>query len=458
MKEIEGNLVDVKNCIIYPARIHFDDRIRKIEKTNEFYDNFILPGLIDSHIHIESTLMCPSRFCEKVVPHGTAAVVADPHEIANVAGIKGIEYMISDSPSWFKMYLMAPSCVPASPFETSGYILDADAVLSLLERDDIIGLGEVMNYPAVIRRDEDIMKKIGEAKKLGKRIDGHAPFLSGDMLEKYIEAGIETDHEVISYQEGKEKIEAGLKVIIREGSSERNMKGLVNLVKEYPDKCFFGSDDRMPQDMREGHVDYMIRKAISYGIDPMSAIRCCTMNPAMHYGLDTGIIEEGKAADFVIVGVLEKMNVLETWIGGEIRARNGKLTYPIRPKEFPLCINRYPLSEEDFIIRSDKKSPKANVIGIVEGQIVTTSNEIILEARNGIVCADSRRKIMHIAVVNRYRKAPVSKGFVSGFRIKGAIASSIAHDSHNIIVVGDNPTDMLAAVNHIRDYGGECAQ
>ncbi|NOX71124.1 MAG: adenine deaminase, partial [Candidatus Micrarchaeota archaeon] len=350
MKTIEGNLVDVKKGIVYPAKVYFDKRIRKIEKSPKFYKRFILPGLIDAHIHIESTLLCPSRFAEKVIPHGTVGTISDPHEIANIAGIKGIEYMISDTPKHLKTHYTAPSCVPASPFETSGTTLGSHEIAELLGKRKVLALGEVMNFPAVIAREKDMMKKIAAARRAKKRIDGHAPLLSGEGLKKYVSAGIETDHEVVSYEEGKEKIKAGLKIMIREGSSERNMKDLIGLAREYPVSCFFASDDRLPQDMRKGHMDYLIRRAVELGLDPITAIKCCTINPAKHYGIDTGIIEIGAAADFVVVGDLKKMNVQETWIDGEMIAKDGKYLPDVKPKKFPLLIKNYPLKEDDFII------------------------------------------------------------------------------------------------------------
>ncbi len=451
---IRGNLVDVVDDEIYPSEIHFGPLIEKIVRTNEKYSNFILPGLVDAHIHIESTMLCPSRFCEATIPHGTVSAICDPHEMANVGGLNGIFYMLRDLPAYSKIRYMAPSSVPSTSFETSGAKLGPKQVESLLRRKEIIGLGEVMNYPAVLSGEKLVMKKIGAAKELGKSIDGHAPMLSGEDLRRYIVAGITTDHETISVDEGREKLKAGMKLMLRQGSTEQNLRNLVKLAKEFPEDCFIVSDDIHVKDLVKGHIDVLLKTAVGLGLDPITAVKCCTINPARHYGLPTGTIEVGRPADFVVVNDLVKFRVRQVWIDGKKMAENGKFLGKVRPRKFPLKIKKYPITEDNFLIKAEGEKVKARVITVLPGQVITKSGIEYLKVKRGIVQPDKRRRVAYLAVVNRYRRAPVAKALVKGLYVDGAMASSVAHDSHNIIVAGNNPTDMCEATRAVMRAGG----
>ncbi|MEM5813204.1 MAG: amidohydrolase family protein, partial [Candidatus Aenigmatarchaeota archaeon] len=328
MKIVEGNLVDIINEKIYPAIIKIENnRIVLIKRVDKDLERYIIPPLIDAHIHIESTMLSPIRFAEVALTHGTVSVVADPHEIANVLGLKGIFYMISEAKKTpLKAFFTAPSCVPAVDFESSGARIDENEIEKLMKMKEVVALGEVMNYPGVINREEKIMKKIEIAKKYKKPIDGHAPMLRGKDLKKYIEAGITTDHECISMEEAEEKINRGMKIMIREGSSSKNMNELIELAKSYnASKFFFVTDDINPRDLRNGHINLILRKAVSLGLDAIIALKFVSINPITHYNLPVGCLKEGELADFVVVNNLKEFNVIETWINGRCIVKNGKL-------------------------------------------------------------------------------------------------------------------------------------
>lgn len=454
METIQGNLVDVLREEIYPARISFDEKILEIERQEKSYSRYILPGLIDAHLHIESTMLCPSRFCEAVIPHGTVATVSDPHEIANVAGERGVLYMLEDTPEWSKIRYTAPSCIPATTYETSGARLDADKVGKLLKRREIVGLGEVMDFPGVLQGEKEVMNKIGVAKRVGKAIDGHAPSLSGSDLQKYIDAGIATDHEATSFLEGREKLLKSLKLMIRQGSTARNLRELVGLVEEFPDDCFFVTDDKHVGMLAEGHLDALLREAVELGLDPLLAVKCCTANPARHYGLDTGIIEKGRPADFVIVNDLKKFKVTEVWINGRKVAEEGKCLVKPRPIEFPLCIARYELKRKDFQIRGNGRMERVRTIDILPGQIETRASVEELRVKNNVVLPNKQKEVAWLTCINRYGQAPIAKAFVRGLYVDGAIASSVAHDSHNLVIAGTNDYDMCEAAKAVMRNGG----
>jgi len=455
MKSLEGNLVDVALGEVYPARITFDGKIEKIERLGRSRPSFILPGLIDAHLHIESTMLCPSRFCEAVLPHGTVAVVADPHEIANVAGVRGVRYMLEDTPGWSKLAYTAPSCVPATPFETSGAKLGVEEVEELLQHGRVVALGEVMDFPGVLRGDKEIIGKIRAARRLGKPVDGHAPGLRGKELGRYIAAGITTDHEVMSPEEGREKLSGGMKLMLRHGSTSRDLPALVGLAREFPNDCFLVSDDKHVGELvKEGHVDALLREAVGLGLDPLLAVRCCTLNPARHYGLETGILEEGRPADFVVVGDLKGFGVLEVWVNGRKLVKRGEGLARVRPKRFPPGIERYELTEGDFSVKGRGKRVRVRVIEVFPGQILTRAGVEELRVERGVVLPDERRRIAYLAVVNRYRRAPVARAFAKGLFLDGAIASSVAHDSHNLVVAGSSARDMCGAVKAVMPTGG----
>ncbi len=456
---ISGNIVDVLNSIIFPGTLSiFNGKITEIQKENKKYDNYIIPGFIDSHIHIESSMLCPAEFARIAVIHGTVAVVSDPHEIANVMGIEGVKYMIEDSKRVpLKFYFGAPSCVPATEFETSGAVLDSEKVEELLKMDEIKYLSEVMSFPGVINEDVEIMKKIKAAEILGKPIDGHAPGLSGKDLRKYIDAGITTDHECFSYQEAEEKIKLGMKIIIREGSAARNFEELIPLIEKYPEKCMFCSDDKHPDDLMKSHINGLVKRATEKGFDLMNVLKVACVNPVKHYKLDVGMLQKDDDADLLIINNLNDFNILKTYINGELVAENGKA---LIPKQKPIIINNFKTEKkkpEDFVFPF--KKGKINVIEALDGQLITNKLIEIPKIENRNIVSDIERDILKITVVNRYQNTKPAIGFIKNFGLKkGAIASSVAHDSHNIIVVGVSDELICKAVNLIiENKGGICA-
>ncbi len=455
--EIKGNLVDVSKGEIYPALVKFDDKILSVEKIEGEFDTYILPGLVDSHIHIESSMLTPSRFAEAVLPHGTTAVVTDPHEIANVLGIDGINFMRNDAgQSPLKVFFTAPSCVPATDFETSGANLNSDAIKELLENDDIVALGEMMNFPGVIFNVPEVMKKIQYAHNSKKPVDGHCPGLTGDDLKKYTGAGITTDHECTSLEEAEEKAALGMKIQIREGSSAKNMETLYKLAKKN-DNCFLVSDDIHADDLLSGHMNKKLKKIVSLGIDPLTAVKMATVNPVNHYGLKCGLVQPGDPADIAVVNNLTDFNVIETYVDGRLAAKDSKSLFkpgPVKPENIFDLKEKFP---EDFKISSGIKtgSAEVRVIKVIENQIVTKGTTAFLKVTDGEVLPDRENDILKIAVVERYGLNNISAGFIKGFRLtRGAIASSVAHDSHNIVVVGTNDADMAKAVGTMKEMKG----
>lgn len=448
--------MDVSTEDIYPAEVTFDKEITSVHKINEEQSWYILPGFIDSHIHIESSMLCPSRFAEAVIPHGTTCTISDPHEIGNVLGIKGISYMVEDT-CFLKVYYTAPSCVPATNFETSGAEITADDIEYLFKEYDLIGLGEVMNFPGVISEDKEVTKKIEVAKKYGKQIDGHAPGLSGVDLQNYIEKGISTDHECTSLEEAQEKLELGMKIMIREGTASKNMKDLLGL--DY-DECFLVSDDLHAEDIKNGHVDALLRKAVSCGVDPVKAVKMVTMNPSNHYGLNSGRIDRGRAADIVLVDNLEKFNVRKVFIDGKLLAVNGNPLFSVSPVQIQSSFDVTPKSPSDFCVKAWNSCTQARVrvITIEEGQLYTKADEAVLPCHKGVVVPDTHSDILKLAVVERYGHVRVGVAFVKGFELKeGALASSVAHDSHNIIAVGVSDECIADAVNSVIHMKGGIA-
>lgn len=450
---IKGNLVDVFTESIYPAEVKIRDNIIEcVKPVNSKFDRYILPGLIDAHIHIESSMLTPSTFANTVVPHGTTSVISDPHEIANIVGIKGIEYMIRDSANVpLNFYFTAPSCVPATPFETSGSIIEVEDIDNLLKLDEIVALGEMMNFPGVLSNDNKVMAKIQLSKKHQKPVDGHAPLLSGYDLCKYISAGISTDHECTTPSEVIEKRKLGMKIMLRQGSSAQNLKDLSEVGGD-----FIVSDDKHPEDLIKGHVNIMLKEAVDYGIDPVEAIKMVTYNPAVHYNLNNGLIAPGKNADIVIVDDIKDFKVSEVIIAGKKVAYNGNSLFKSKPINLKSTFKVDPKTPHDFEIPSNKEKEKVRVIEVKDKQLITEESEAILKVFNGKINPDIENDILKISVVERYGHNRISNAFVSGFGLKdGAIASSIAHDSHNIIVIGTDPDYMSIAVNKlVKNKGG----
>lgn len=456
MTLVRGNLLNVSTEEIYGAEISFKNGILTcVKRVKGNFNGLILPGFIDSHIHIESSMLTPARFAEAVVPHGTTSVVSDPHEIANVMGLNGIMYMAKDSSSVpLKVFLTAPSCVPATAFETSGAVISTEEIEDLLEEDCMVALGEMMNFPGVLNDDPVVKAKLNAAKKIGKPVDGHAPLLTGSELCKYVLSGISTDHECTTENEAFEKRRLGMKVMLREGSSAKNLKDLAALGGD-----FIVSDDKHPEDLLKGHVDEMLRKAVEYGVDPVEAVKMVTLNPADHYNLNTGDIVPGKAADLVFIDSLEELNVGRVIIDGSLVAKEGKPLFDVKPIEIPSTFKLKPKKPSDFDVPSEGSCETVRVVEIHDGQLVTSETSAILNTADGNLEANLGRDILKIAVIERYGHERVSNAFVKGFGLEdGAIASSVAHDSHNIISVGTNCRDMAKAVNTVlRNNGGLAA-
>ncbi len=476
----------VSNCI-RPVRITIENGI--FSKIEPFIVNerdgvdvrgLVVPGFIDSHIHIESSMLTPAQFAKIAVRHGTTSVVCDPHEIANVLGMEGVERMIKNASKVpFNFFFTAPSCVPATPFETSGAVLDSGDIEELLKKDEIIALGEMMNFPGVINGDEEVIRKLELAKKYEKPIDGHAPLLTGEELDKYLAYGISTDHECSNIHEAIEKKLKGMMIMVRDGSSARNMEGLFN-IKEgkkivenseswgalfkglfereiySPMFDFIVSDDKNPRDLVEGHLDLSIKNAVSHGIDVIKAINMVTINPAYHYNLNCGAIVEGARADFIVVDSIYDCNVLETYVGGQCVFDGENVLFDVPQIEPQNSINASKKLPSDFDIHYDGEECEVNVIECYDGELITSKTTAKLKVRDGVVQSDILQDVLKIAVVERYGGNTVANAFIKGFGLKkGAIASSIAHDSHNIIVVGYTSEMMAEAVNRvIDDMGG----
>jgi adenine deaminase len=456
--KISANIVDVLNSTVYPGTIDIENkRITAITRNNERYDTFILPGFVDAHVHIESSMLVPSEFARLAVMHGTVATVSDPHEIANVLGINGVKFMIENGKSLpFKFYFGASPCVPATAFETSGASLGQPDIETLLENNEIKYLSEMMNFPGVIGGDPDVMSKIGIAKKYGKPIDGHAPGLRGEALKHYIDAGISTDHETFQYDEGEEKLSLGMKLLLREGSAAKNFDTLNHLIAKYPEQCMLCSDDKHPDDLVAGHINELIKRAVIVGIDRMTILRCACVNPVLHYRLDVGLLKIGDDADFIEVDNLSSFNVLKTYIKGRIVAENGK---PLLPHIAVNSINNFETgihSKNEFAMKAEGN--KIRIIEAINHQVITGSIHAILKRKNGNIVPDIERDILKIAVVNRYRDQLPAIGLVKNFGLKaGAIASSVSHDSHNIVAVGVTDEDLCKAINLVIEHKGGLA-
>jgi adenine deaminase len=457
--KIRGNIIDLYNRNIYFGEIKVTKGIiEEIKPVNGKSKKYILPGFVDAHVHIESSMLVPTEFARLSVVHGTVATVSDPHEIANVLGIKGVDFMLRNAAkSPFKFFFGAPSCVPATSFETAGAELDSKDVEKLLERPDIWYLSEMMNYPGVLFDDKEVMLKLAAARKNNKPVDGHAPGLRGAEAKKYFSSGISTDHECFTYEEGLEKAMMGVKILIREGSAAKNFEALIPLILRFPDQVMFCSDDKHPDDLILGHINQLVARALHKGYDLMDVLRVACINPVQHYQLPVGTLREGDAADFIVTDDITQFHIRETWIKGKKVARNGKsLLKSIRTKpvnHFKCRIKK----PADFRIKP--KGTHINVIKALDGQIVTDSFQAkALTDRNNVV-SNMPSDILKFTVVNRYRQAAPAIGFIHHFGLRhGAIASSVGHDSHNILAVGTDDELLCEAVNLIiQNKGGIAA-
>jgi adenine deaminase len=455
--KVTGKLVDVHNKRILTATVCFENGvITAIENAEETDDRYILPGLIDAHIHIESSMVTPGAFALTAVRYGTVGVVSDPHEIANVMGVEGIDFMLNDGKKvplnfWFG----APSCVPATEFETSGAIINQIKIEEILRRKEIKYLSEMMNFPGVIYGNNEVMGKLSAAKRLNKPVDGHAPGLTGESLRKYVNAGISTDHECSTLEEAKEKISLGMKVLIREGSAARNLDALKELIRSNPDMVMLCSDDLHPEMLLGGHINRLVSTLINEGFDLFDVIRSCTVNPVRHYGLEAGLLIPGQSADLIVVDDYKKMNVLETWIKGNKVYQNGNVLFQYKNSG---TINKFNCSTiRTSDIEITKNGEKILAIEAFDGELLTRKL-VINTGEKRIVNTNIAQDILKIVVKDRYNDAPPAIGFIKGFGLKfGAFASSVAHDSHNIICIGTNDKDMADAINEIVKIKGGLA-
>ncbi len=453
------NLVDVHARKVYVARVVVSDGIiSAIERLDEPVDPsrpYLMPGFVDAHIHVESSMLLPSEFARVAVTHGTVATVSDPHEIANVCGIEGVELMLRNAAQTnFKFCFGAPSCVPATQFETAGDCLDVSAVTKLLDDDRISYLSEVMDFPGVLNRSPDVMAKIQAAIERNKPVDGHAPGLRGELAAKYVSAGITTDHECFTLDEALDKLAAGCKIAIREGSAARNYDALHSLIDSHPEMVMLCSDDKHPDEFLLGHINQLAARSIAAGRDLMNVLQVACVNPVEHYGLNVGLLREGDAADFIVVEDLQSFRVLETWLDGVKVAEHGK---SLMAATQPETINRFvanPISSDQLQIQA--AGDEIRVIEAMDGQLITNSIVFPCQSFGGTATANVPDDILKIVVVNRYEPARPSVAFVKGFGLKdGALASSVAHDSHNIVAVGTNDEDLTEAINAvIAEKGG----
>ncbi|WP_339873767.1 adenine deaminase [Olleya marilimosa] len=459
MKTIQGQIVDIQNQRIFSGEITINSgKIQSITEKEHDVKHYILPGFVDAHIHIESSMLVPSEFAKIAVKHGTIATVSDPHEIANVLGVKGVEFMIENGKKTpFKFNFGAPSCVPATTFESAGAVIDSDDIKTLMANPDIKYLAEMMNYPGVLFDDEEVLKKIAWAKHYNKPVDGHAPGLRGNDVTKYINAGISTDHECFTYDEALEKLQKGMKILIREGSAAKNFEALIDLLPEHYQNMMFCSDDKHPDDLLLNHINVLCARAVAKDIDVFKVLQAACVNPVKHYNLDVGLLQKDDVADFIIVEDLKDFNTLQTYINGELVFDDG--TSLVKDVAFE-NLNNFDTeikTVEDFKVESTAK--QIRVIEALEGQLVT--NQLTEEATilNGNLVSNTETDVLKMTVVNRYKNDEPALAFIKNFGLKeGAIASSVGHDSHNIIAVGVSDEAVCKAVNLIiENKGGICA-
>lgn len=447
--------MDLHRKRIYPAEVRVEKgRISQIQSIPQAPGHFLIPGFVDAHVHVESSMLAPAEFARVAAQHGTVATISDPHEIANVLGVAGVHYMIEQARgAAIKIFYGASPCVPATDFESAGARLDAADVAELLANPDIHYLSEVMNFPGVLHGDSELMAKIAAAKKLGKPIDGHAPLLRGADVIRYAAAGIETDHECSRLDEALDKLNAGMKILIREGSAARNYAALEPLLFSNPDHCMFCSDDAHPDSLLLGHINLLVRRAVAAGVDPLEALRIACLHPVEHYRIPVGLLREGDPADFLVVEDLLNFCVRQTYVDGRLVAENGRPLVPHRIPETPNQFHTKPIESADLAISLGAGTMR--LIVVEDGQLVTreTFEEV------GAFQADPARDILKIVVVNRYQPAPPAIAFIRNFGLKqGAIASSVAHDSHNLVAVGATDEDLARAINLLIEHrGGVCA-
>jgi adenine deaminase len=460
---ITGNLVDIPNRHIYGATLWIEDgHIKRMEANSEPVNPslpYIMPGFIDSHVHIESSMLVPSEFARLAVLHGTIGTISDPHEIANVCGVAGVEFMIENGKQTpFKFFFGAPSCVPATIFETAGAEVNEKEVDALLSRPEIYYLSEMMNFPGVLHNDPVVMAKIKAAQKHNKPVDGHAPGLRGEAAKKYIAAGISTDHECFTIEEALEKLEYGMHILIREGSAAKNFEALYPLIDSHTSHIMLCSDDKHPDSLAAGHINTICARAVAKGLDVFNVLRAACINPVKHYKLPVGVLNPGDPADFILVKDLTNFEVTSTYINGELVAQNGISniksvgTNPINNFDCKkIEANALTISENEY----PNKNGVIPVIEALDGQLITNKLMLAGSLQNGNWVTDTTNDILKIVVVNRYHPAPIAKAFIKNFSLtQGAIASSVAHDSHNIVAVGVDDASIAAAINLVIEAQG----
>lgn len=454
-QKVLGNVVDIAARKVYAAEVTISEgRIAAIEPTSAEPTTYLLPGFVDAHVHVESSMLVPTEFARAAVLHGTVATVSDPHEIGNVLGVEGVHYMLDNAAECpFKFYFGAPSCVPATTFETAGATITTAEVETLLDDPRIVYLSEMMNFPGVLFGDEECLAKIKAAHDRGKPVDGHAPGLRGEEAAKYIAAGITTDHECFTKEEAVDKLAAGCKISIREGSAARNFDALYTLIGEHPQETMLCSDDKHPDELLLGHINVLVRRAVANGIDAFDALQAACVNPVEHYKLEVGLLRVGDPADFIEVDSLTEFNVHRTWINGALVAESGKTTIP---RVEPAVANQFVADVvEESQVAVPAEGSKLRVIEALDGQLITNCLEMEPKIDDGKVVSDVENDVLKLVVVNRYQKAPPAVAFIKNFGIgRGAMASSVAHDSHNVIAVGVSDEDLVAAINAVMDCGG----
>lgn len=462
---LKGNIVNIEDRKIFSGSLSVaNGKINSIENNGPQEDHsfFILPGFIDAHVHIESSMLVPSEFARVAVVHGTVATISDPHEIANVCGVEGVEFMINNGKEVpFKFHFGAPSCVPATIFETAGATLNSEEVDRLLAKDEINYLSEMMNFPGVLQSDKEVMKKINSAKKYKKPVDGHAPGLRGKDAKKYIEAGmsgevvISTDHECFTKDEAADKLKYGMKILIREGSAAKNFDALIDLLHDQPDEIMFCSDDKHPDSLVNGHINDLCKRAVAKGIDVFNVLQAACINPVKHYKMNVGLLKQGEPADFIVVKDLVNFEVMATYINGIPVAEKGVSKIFASKSKVINNFNCNKKEVQDFKFPITGFSKKVEAIEALDGQLITNKISVQPKIKNDYFESDIENDILKIVVINRYNDAVLAKGFIKNFGLKkGAIASSVAHDSHNIIAVGVDDESLCKAVNLVIEKKG----
>ena len=453
--KVQGQVVDIKNKRIFPGEVEVEDgKIKSIIEIDEAPEQFIMPGFVDAHIHIESSLLVPSEFARMAVVHGTVATVSDPHEIGNVLGSEGVFYMIENGEQVpFKFNFGAPSCVPATTFETAGAEINVEEVDKLLQDNRIKYLAEMMNWPGVLFSDEMVLAKIAASQKRGKPIDGHAPGLMGDQAKQYIEAGMSTDHECFTAEEALGKLKHGMKIQIREGSAARNFEALSDLLHDWSHQMMFCSDDKHPDNLEIGHINELAARAVAKGIDVFKVLQAACINPVEHYKLNVGLLQPGDPADFIVVNNLEKFIPSSTYINGQLVAEKGKTLIERQPTEIVNQFDTEFKTANDFKVKAEGEA--LNVIEAFDGQLITKKQVLPATIKDGLAISNPETDVLKMAVVNRYSNAKPAMAFIKNFGLKeGAIASSVGHDSHNITVVGVDDESIAKAVNLVIEAKG----